>query len=85
MKQETKQKIPLNTFFGLSEQTVTKICQDMFDVQRCLDTNTIIIKNTSEDTKQRKAIRIENEMLGRREDDTTKIIRTFIIRRVRRF
>ena len=73
MKQETKQKMPVNTFFGLSEQTVTEICQDIFDVQRCLDTNTIIIKNTITDTKKRKANRIENEILGRREDTTPKL------------
>ena len=72
MKQETKQKIPVNTFFGLSEQRVTEICQDMFDVQRCLDTNTIIIKNTIEDTKHRKANRTENEISSEREDAALK-------------
>ena len=72
MKQETKQKMPVNTFFGLSEQTVTEICQDMFDVQRCLDTNTIIIRNAIENTKHGKANRTENEILSRREDATSK-------------
>lgn len=73
MKQETKQKMPVNTFFGLSEQTVTEICQDMFDVQRCLDTNTIIIRNAIENTKHGKANRTENEILSRREDATSKL------------
>ena len=71
MKQETKQKIPAKTFFGLPEQTVVEICQDMFDVQRCLDTNTIIIKNTIENTKHKKTNRIEAETLNIREDDAT--------------
>ena len=73
MKQETRQKNPAKTFFGLSEQTVTEVCQDMFDVQRCLDTNTIIIKNTTEDMKHKKANRTENEKLSRREDATSKL------------
>ena len=72
MKQEARQKMPVNTFCGLSEQTVTEICQDMFDVQRCLDTNTITIRNAIEDTKHRKANRTENEISSRREDATSK-------------
>ena len=73
MRQETRQKTAANTFFGLSEQKVTEICQDMFDVQRCLDTNTIIIKNTIKGTKHRKANGIENEISGRKEDTTAKL------------
>ena len=74
MKQETKQKMPVNAFFGLSEQTVTEICQDMFDIQRCLDTNTIIIKNTTVDTKQQKTNRTKNMIPCIREDATAKLL-----------
>ena len=73
MKQETRQKNPVKTFFGLSEQTVTEICQDMFDVQRCLDTNTIIIKNPIVHTKQKKTKPTENKRSGIKEDIMSKL------------
>ena len=55
MKQKIKQRsIPSNAFIGPSEQILTEISQDILDVQRCLDTNTVIIKNPAKNAKQSK-------------------------------
>ena len=45
MKQKIKKNIPTNAFIRPSEQIVKGITQDILDVQDCLNTNTMIIKN----------------------------------------
>ena len=54
MKQKREQNIPTNAFIVPSEQILTEINQDILDVQRCLNTNAVIIKNTVKDAKQSK-------------------------------
>ena len=54
MKQKREQNIPTNAVIVPSEQVLTEINQDILDVQRCLNTNTVITKNTVRDTKQNK-------------------------------
>ena len=68
MKQKIKQSIPSNAFIGPSEQILTEISQDILDVQRCLDTNTVIIKNPAKNAKKSKIERSKTAKLKELKD-----------------
>ena len=61
MNQKRKQNIPTNPLIGTTDQFLTQISQDILDVQRCLDTNAIIIKNSSNSVKQDKTDKCEDK------------------------
>ena len=73
MKQKRKQSMSRTTFIGPSKQILTEINQDILDVQRCLDTNMVIIKNTSKDANQNKIKRTKNKKLNNLKDITQEL------------